>query len=152
MGVRVVNYSYSPEVLYPIDDAHPEEVGYDIEVDSDISGKDITGKEIWELDDETICSKEEMLDIFYDSYVSKVTNEEEYQKGKEWLIREFLYEEQDFEEHPTMLKIDVPYERDDDCQYALENDFDPIDNNYLPDDWRELDEADLESMAAETFD
>ena len=139
MGLKI-NY-YSPATLYPIDNAHPEE--FDYVVTSDLSGDEIDDDEIWEVDGE-ICSEKEMLDIFYDSYVSEVTDEEEYQKGKEWLIREFSYEEQDFEEHPTMLKIDVPYGRKDDCQYALEKDFDPIGNDYLPDDFRHLDVSDLE--------
>lgn len=139
MGLKIINYS--PAVLYPIDDAHPEE--FDYVVISDISGDEINDDEIWEVDGE-ICSEKEMLDIFYDSYVSEVTDEEEYQKGKEWLIREVSYEEQDFEKHPTMLKIDVPYGRNDDCQYALENDFDPIGDDYLPDDFRHLDVNDLE--------
>ena len=139
MGLKIINYS--PAVLYPIDSAHPEE--FDYVVISDLSGDEIDDDEIWEVDGE-ICSEKEMLDIFYDSYVSEVTDEEEYQKGKEWLIRELSYEEQDFEEHPTMLKIDVPYGRNNDYQYALEKDFDPIGNDYLPDDFRHLDVNDLE--------
>lgn len=98
--------------------------------------------EVWLVDGE-ICYEKEMLDIFYDNYVSEVTDEEEYQKGKQWLIKNFSYEEKDFEEHPTMLKIDVLYGRNDDCQYALENDFDPIGNDYLPDDFKQVDVEDL---------
>ena len=139
MGLKITYYS--PAVLYPIDDAHPEEIDY--VVISDISGDEIADGDIWEVDGQ-ICSEKEMLDIFYDQYVSKVTDEEEYQKGKEWIIREFHYEEQDFEEHPTILKIDIPYGKNDDYQYALENDFDPIGNDYLPDDFRHLDVSDLE--------
>ena len=140
MGLKITYYS--PAVLYPIDAAHPEEVEY--VVTSDISGNEIDDDDIWEVDGE-ICSEKEMLDIFYDYYVSEVTDEEEYQKGKEFLIKNFSYEEKDFEEHPTMLKIDVPYGKNDDYQYALEDDFDPIGNDYLPDDFRHLDVNDLES-------
>ena len=139
MGLKITNYS--PAVLYPIDDAHPEEIDY--VVISDISGDEIDDDDIWEVDGD-ICYREEMLDIFYDNYVSEVTDEEEYQKGKEWLIRECSYEEQDFEEHPIMLKIDVSYGKNDDCQYALKDDFDPVGDDYLPDDFRQVDVDDLE--------
>lgn len=139
MGLKITYYS--PAVLYPIDDAHPEEIDY--VVISDISGDEIDDDDIWEVDGE-ICSREEMLDIFYDQYVSEVTDEEEYQKGKQWLIENFSYEEKDFEEHPTMLKIDVPYGKNDDYQYALEDDFDPVGDDYLPDDFKQVDVDDLE--------
>ena len=139
MGLKITYYS--PAVLYPIDDAHPEEIDY--VVISDISGDEIDDDDIWEVDGE-ICSREEMLDIFYDQYVSEVTDEEEYQKGKQWLIENFSYEEKDFEEHPTMLKIDVSYGKNDDYQYALEDDFDPVGVDYLPDDFKQVDVDDLE--------
>lgn len=139
MGLKITYYS--PAVLYPIDDAHPEEVDY--VVTSDLSGDEIDDDEIWEVDGD-ICSEEEMLNIFYDEYVSEIKDEEEYQKGKQWLIKNYSYEEKDFEEHPTMLKINVPY-RNDDCQYALEDDFNPVvDDDYLPKDFKQVDVDDLE--------
>ena len=152
MSVYIKNYSYSPAKLYPIDNAHPEEYDYDIEVISDLTGDDITGEAIWLIDDEDVCSEEEMLDYFNSKYVSDVDNENEYQKGKEWLIKVFDYEEKDFENHPPMLKINVPYGRNNDYQYALENDFDPIGNDYLPDDWRELDAEELSEIGFNDFD
>lgn len=146
MPVYIKNYSYSPAKLYPVDDAHPEEYDYDLEVISDLSGKDITNETIWQIDDGDICSEEEMLEYFNDEYVSDVNDEGEYQKGKEWMLEVFLgYEEKDFENHPSMLKINVPYGKSD-CQYALEDDFDPIRDEYLPQDWKELDDDELSEI------
>lgn len=150
MPIYITNYSYSPAILYPIDNARPEESDYDIEVISDLSGEDITGETIWLIDDEDVCSEEEMLEYFNDKYVSEVIDESEYQKGKEWLFKTFDYEEKDFENHPQMLKIKVPYGKDE-CQYALEDDFDPIEGDYLPPKWKELDEDDLERIGFDNF-
>lgn len=139
MGLKITYYS--PAVLYPIDDAHPEEVEYI--VTSDISGDEIDDDDIWEVDGD-ICSREEMLDIFYDQYVSKVTDEEEYQLAKEWLINTYSYKEDDFKDHPTILCIDIPFDNHQDHQYALEDDFDPVGDDYLPDDFKQVDVDDLE--------
>ena len=150
MPVYIRNYYYSPAVLYPIDDAHPEECDYDLEVISDLSDKDITNKNIWQIDDNDICSEEEMLEYFNNKYVSDVTDEEEYQKGKEWIIRELHYEEQDFENHPQMIKISIPYSEYK-FQYAFKDNFDPIGDGYLPNDWRELDEEELSEIGFDDF-
>ena len=151
MPVYITNYYYSPAKLYPVDDAHPEECDYDLEVISDLSDKDITNETIWQIDDGDICSEEEMLEYFNKEYVSDVIDESEYQKGKEWLIKVFDYEEKDFENHPPMLKINVSY-LEDTCQYALKENFDPIGDEYLPDDWRELDAEELSEIAFDDFD
>lgn len=136
MGLKITHYS--PAMLYPIDNAHPDETEYG--VFSDISGDEINEDEIWEVDGD-ICSEEEMLDIFYDSYVSEVEDEEEYQKGKQLLIGSHKYQEKDFDNHPNMLKV---YNADDDYDYVLEDDFSPIMDGYLPDDFKHLDISDLE--------
>lgn len=139
MGLHIFNYT--PATLYPVDMAEPADSDY--EVISDISGDDITDQDLWMVDGD-VCSEEEMLEIFYKDYVSEVQDEDEYQRGKDWLIRVLRYKEEDFQGHPTMLKIDVPYEEDS-CQYALEDDFDPIGNDYLPDDYRAVDISDLDA-------
>ena len=141
MGLRII--SYTPATLYPVDMAEPADCEY--VVISDISGKDITDQDLW-LVDGGVCSEDEMLEVFYKDYVSEVQDEEEYQRGKSWLIRVLGYTGEDFQGDPIMLKIDVPYEyddEDDDCQYALRDDFDPIENDYLPDDYTAVDVSDL---------
>lgn len=138
MGLRII--SYTPATLYPVDMAEPEDSEY--VVISDISGKDITDEDLWMVDGE-VCSEEEMLEIFYKDYVSEVQDEDEYQQGKSWLISVIGYKESDFQGHPAMLKIDVPY-GDSSCQYALRDDFDPVGDNYLPDNYEEVDVSDLE--------
>ena len=148
MSVKVINYDYTPARLYPVDDAHPEEVDYDIEVESDISGDDITGEEIWEIDDNLICSKDEMLEYFNEEYVSPVETEEEYIEAKKHLIEEEGYKEEDFNNNPKLLRIDYG----DEVRYAFEENFDPIEDHYLPDDWCELDDSDLEEIAFDGFD
>ena len=148
MSVKVVNYSYTPARLYPIDDAYPEEVDYDIEVESDISGKDITGEDIWEIDDNQICSEDEMLEYFNEEFVSPVENEEDYLEAKKYLIEEEGYKEEDFKDSPELLKIDYG----DEVRYAFKEGFDPIEDYYLPDDWRKLDDSDLEEIAFDDFD
>lgn len=148
MSVKVVNYSYTPARLYPIDDAYPEEVDYDIEVESDISGKDITGEDIWEIDDNQICSEDEMLEYFNEEFVSPVENEEDYLEAKKYLIEEEGYKEEDFKDSPKLLRIDYG----DEVRYAFKEGFDPIEDYYLPDDWRKLDDSDLEEIAFDDFD
>ena len=148
MSVKVVNYSYTPARLYPIDDAYPEEVDYDIEVESDISGKDITGEDIWEIDDNQICSEEEMLEYFNEEFVSPVENEEDYLEAKKYLIEEEGYKEEDFKDSSKLLRIDYG----DEVRYAFKEGFDPIEDYYLPDDWRKLDDSDLEEIAFDDFD
>lgn len=145
MPIYITNYSYSPAILYPIDNARPAEYDYDIEVISDLTGKDITNEVIWLIDDGDVCSEEEMLEHFNDEYVSDVNDENEYQKGKEWMIEVLGYEEEDFENRPPMLKINVPYEKSD-CQYDLKDNFDPIESDCLPQNWRQLDDDDLERI------
>ena len=115
---------------------------YDYKVYSDISDDEIDEDEIWKVDGQ-ICSEEEMLGIFFDEYVSEVNNEDDYQKGKEWLIKVVGKKEEDFKNHPIMLKIDVPYGTDE-CQYALTADFDPVNDEYLPKDFVHLEVSDLE--------
>lgn len=138
MGIKVTYYS--PEVLYPIDDAHPEEIDY--VVTSDISGDEIDDDEIWLVDGD-VCSKEEMLNYFFDEYVEEVTDEKEYQKGKEWILKNFIgYTEEDFKTHPVILKINVPWEHGP-FQYALEDNFNPIGDDFIPDDFRNVDAEDL---------
>lgn len=137
MSVKITYYS--PEKLYPIDDAHPEEVEY--VVTSDISGDEIDEDEIWLVDGD-VCSEEEMLNYFFNEYVEKVEDEKEYQKAKEWLIKYIDYKEEDFEEHPVILKINVPWEHGP-FQYAVERDFSPIGDNYIPDDFKQVDVEDL---------
>lgn len=148
MPVRVTNYSYTPARLYPIDDAYPEEVDYDIEVESDISGKDITIEEIWEIDDKQVCSEDEMLEYFNEEFVSPVENEEDYLEAKKYLIEEEGYKEEDFKNSPELLKIDYG----DEVRYAFKEGFDPIEDYYLPEDWRKLDDSDLEEIAFDDFD
>lgn len=148
MPVRVTNYSYTPARLYPIDDAYPEEVDYDIEVESDISGKDITGEDIWEIDDKQVCSEDEMLEYFNEEFVSPVENEEDYLEAKKYLIEERGYKEEDFKNSPELLKIDYG----DEVGYAFKEGFDPIGDDYLPQDWCKLDESDLEEIAFDDFD
>ena len=138
MGLRIINYT--PATLYPVDMAAPEEIEY--EVISDISGDDITDQDLWMVDGD-VCSEEEMLEIFYKEHVSEVQDEDEYQQGKGWLIRVLGYKEDDFQGHPAMLKIDVPYE-DSSCQYALRDDFDPVWSDCLPDTYRAVDVSDLD--------
>ena len=151
MPVYIKNYSYSPAKLYPVEDAHPEECDYDLEVVSDLSGDDITNDNIWEIDDGDICSEEEMLEYFNREYVSDVADEKEYQRGKAWMIKVLDYGEKDFENNPLMLKINVPY-LEYECQYALKDNFDPIGNDYLPDNWRELDAEELSEIGFNDFD
>lgn len=150
MPVYIKNYSYSPAKLYPVDDAHPEECDYDLEVISDLSGKDITNKTVWQIDNGDICSEEEMLEYFNNEYVSEIVDEREYQKGKKWIIEFFGYTEKDFENHPTILKINVPC-FESSCQYALETIFDPIGYEFLPEDWEELDDDKLAEIGFENF-
>ena len=149
MPARVVNYSYTPAKLYPTDEAYPEEVDYDIEVESDISGKDITGEDVWEIEDKKLCSESEMLDYFNKEFVSPVENEEDYLEAKKYLIEERGYKEEDFKNSPKLLKIDY---YDDVVRYAFKDDFDPIGDYYLPEDWCKLDEYDLEDIAFDSFD
>lgn len=148
MSVRVINYSYTPARLYPDDYAHPAEVDYDIEVESDISGKDITGEDIWEIDDNQICSEDEMLECFNEGFVSPVKTEEDYLEAKKYLVEEEGYEEEDFKNSPELLKIDYG----DEVRYAFKEGFDPIGDDYLPEDWCKLDESDLEEIAFDDFD
>ena len=150
MAVKVVNYSYTPARLYPVDDAYPEEVDYDLEVESDLSGKDITGEEIWQIDYNQLCSKDEMLEYFNEECVSPVETEEEYLEAKKYLIEEEGYKEEDFNNNPKLLRIDYS----DETRYAFEENFDPIEGegDYLPADWCELDNSDLEEIAFDDFD
>lgn len=152
MGVNVVNYSYKRARLYPIDDAYPEEIDYDIEVESDISGDDITGEDIWELDDGTICSQKEMIEMFFEDFVTDVS-EEEYEEAKHAFIKDFsidsLAAEDMFADHPKMIKVDLD---DGEIHYFLKDSFDPIEDDMLPKDWRLLDQSDLEEIAFDDFD
>ena len=72
MGLRITGYTSA--VLYPIDNASPEEIEY--AVISDISGDDITDENLWKVGRD-ICSEGEMVELFNDRYVSKVENEDE---------------------------------------------------------------------------
>ena len=140
MGLRIT--SYTPAVLYPVDDACPEEI--ECEVISDISGEDITNEELWMVDGD-ICSEEEMLELFNNDYVSEVTDEREYEKAKRYLIEQGGCTEDMFKDHPDLLRIDVPHRQTAwNCMYAFAEDFDPIGDDYLPDGYRAVDIADLE--------
>ena len=131
MGLKITHYS--PAVLYPIDYAHPEE--YEYEVISDITGEDITGEELWSVN-HYICSRDEMLDIFYRDYVTEVTDEEEKEKARNYLKTEYGWTDDMFGKN-KLLKIKQGY----DYSYDDE-DFDV--DEYLPDDWYPVDESDLE--------
>lgn len=140
MGLRIT--SYSPAVLYPIDNASPEEIEY--VVISDISGDDITDEDLWKVDGD-VCSEDEMLELFNDSYVSKVEDGDEYEKAKRYLIDERGCDEDMFKDHPDLLRIDVPdMVAGWDCMYAFAEDFDPIEDDYLPNDFHRTDIDHLE--------
>ena len=139
MGLRIKRYI--PAKLYPVDDAYPEEVDYI--VISDISGDDITDKDLYLVDGQ-VCSKDEMLEIFCDEYVSEITDEKEYQEVKDFLINFLDYNESDFDKHPKIIKINMPFDRDHDYCYELADDLKYSIRDYLPDDFYHVDIWDLE--------
>lgn len=140
MGLRITGYTSA--VLYPIDDASPEEIEY--AVISDLSGDDITDENLWKVGRD-VCSEGEMVELFNDRYVSKVENEDEYEKAKRYLIDERGCKEDMFKDHPDLLRVDVPDTRAGwDCMYAFAEDFDPVGDDYLPDDFEPVDIEDLE--------
>ena len=150
MAVNIYNYKYTPAKLDPVDDAYPEEVDYEVEIISDISGDDITNEDsFYELDDGSICSEKEMLEIYFNDFVSKVETEEEYQKGKKFLIEELGYSEDDFKDHPSLLRIDGIEKHP---LYAFEENFNPDDYDYLPNGWCHKYYEDLEEQALEEYD
>ena len=131
MGLKLKYHSSA--VLYPIDLAHPEESEY--EVISDITGDDITGEELWDVDG-NICSRDEMLYIFYRDYVTEIKDKDEYEKAKNYLKTEFGWTDDMFGKNKLLkIKQGDGYTYDDD-------DFDIYE--YLPDDWCQVDESDLE--------
>lgn len=124
MGLKIINYS--PEKLYPIDEAHPEE--YDVVVYSDISGDDITEEELWVYYGK-VCSREEMEEAFYEDYVSYV-EEDDYDEAKQFMINNRGYEEKDFLNHPTIVKV-ANFNDDDNAEFEDIYEFEDYLNNNI---------------------
>lgn len=136
MGLKIT--SYTPAKLYPIDSAHPAESEF--VVTSDWSGDDITDGPIWNVGGD-IVSQDEMLDAFFDDYITVLKpGDEKYEKAKAWLKDTYGWDEEDFDDQPNIYEIDYG----DTQEYCLEDDYDPIGDELIPDDWYEVDPDDLE--------
>ena len=112
--------------LYPIDDSHPD--WSDDVVYSDLSGEEITDKELWELSDGEICSEEEMIEAFYEYCLTEV-KEEDYEFAKMEMISDGSHTEEDFKGHPTI------YWNEDHEIYVLLEDVKGKEKDLIPEDW-----------------
>lgn len=141
MGLVISDYSKA--VLYPTDSAQPEECN--CEVYSDISGRRIPEEDIWAIKEGNnwcICTEDEMLEDFYQNYVCDV-GEKEYDRAKRTLIEENGYSEEDFVNHPALIKVDCSYSDEDPYEYFFKDGFDPISEDCLPNCYRKMDIDDL---------
>lgn len=137
MGVKILAYD-------PANYREPE--NYDIVVYSDISGEEINEDDVWSTDD-GLCSREEMIDLFYNDFVKyKVEDEKEYEEAKKCLIEDIEADPDTFNNHPTIFKLNDDFNHNP-CIYILEEDLhSDFLEAYLPRDWEQVDPYQLDPV------